>query len=71
MEAAAWLYGILGFFVLCFLVPAVYVFVKHKVYALRSNYIWVATFFCGQLISFTVVDPLICLLVALHVVRVR
>ena len=71
LEAAAWLYGILGFLVLSFLVPAIYVFVKHKVYALKSNFIWVATFFCGQFISFAIVDPIIILFVALHISRVR
>ena len=71
LEAAAWLYGILGFLVLSFLIPAVYVFVKHKVYTSKSNFIWVATFFSGQLISFAIVNPLIILFVALHIVRVR
>jgi hypothetical protein len=47
MEAAAWMYGILAILVLSFLVPAIYVFVKHKVYALQKNYIWVLTFFAG------------------------
>jgi hypothetical protein len=46
-------------------------FVAFKIYAQEGNFLWVSVFFTGQAISLFVVNPLICLAIARHIVRVR
>lgn len=65
------MYGILLFIILGCLAPAIYIFVAQKVFTLQLNYIWVVVYFSAQIFAIFFVNPLICYVIAVHVIKVR